>query len=128
VPDNGENVTLASSGTLELLGSCSLISGNDQAELSLLNTSATATAEWDNSTGPGPDGGTSLPPGAIVGVGDTTPQDPNSGSALAQSVFSALSTDGSRLAVQAWGAAGGALVASHTCQFGATQLQGGPGS
>ena len=51
-----------------------------------------------------------------------------SGQGLAQSVVSALSSDNSHLAFQAWAADGATLAGPGMCKFAVTSTQGAAGS
>jgi hypothetical protein len=128
----GSDVTLASSGTLQLVGRCTSPSaGNAQAELVLENTSGVFSAEWDSSTSApsGTDGNVLAASGDAI-ISSTNPTSDATGQAMAQAVFSAISGDGgvSHLAVQAWGATGGAIGLPGSCRFDATETQGATGS
>ncbi|MFL5821966.1 MAG: hypothetical protein ACJ764_00830 [Solirubrobacteraceae bacterium] len=126
----GPDVTLATAGTLQLLGRCKAPTvGNSAAQLVIKNTSGTAAAQYDNSTGTAGTDGTPVPVGGEVIASTTNAEDDAMGSGIAQAVFSALSSNGDHLAAQAWGAAGGALTGvPATCKFAATELQGAAGS
>jgi hypothetical protein len=120
--------TLASSGTLTLVGRCVATPLQVTAELVLKNTSGSAVALWDGSTAATSSGNTIAAGGEAV-TSQTPAVSGFSGEAIAQTVFSALSTDGSHLSVQAWAAAGPGLVPiPHDCEYDATELQGAPGS
>lgn len=127
---SGPDVVLATAGTLQLDGRC--ISGGGTtaiAELVLKNTSSTAAAQWDNSTGTAGTDGSPVPSSGEVLPSRTNADDIVTGRGIAETVLSALSSDGSHMAAQAWAAAGGALVGlTANCKFAATELQGAAGS
>lgn len=132
VISGGSDATLASSGTLELLGRCkSPTMGNTVAELVLKNTSAIFGAQWDSSTSaPGGADGNPLGASGEAIISQTNATSDATGQAMVQAVFSAISGDSglSHLAAQAWGATGGALGLPGICRFAATETQGAAGS